>query len=94
MRKSILQETKYCLICKTNENLHYHHIYFGKNRPISDKNGFTCYLCYEHHEGTNGVHGKNGHNLDMYLKRKCQDEFEKLHTRQDFMRLIGKNYLE
>jgi hypothetical protein len=89
-----MQEVKECYICKSVNNLHFHHIYFGKKRKISDKNGFTCYLCYDHHEGTNGVHGLNGHNLDMYLKKTCQEKFERLNTRQDFMRLICKNYLE
>ena len=93
MSKSILQEKKECIICHKTENLHYHHIYFGKNREISDKNGFTCYLCYEHHEGTKGVHGKDGHSLDMYLKQKCQDMFEQTNERSKFISLIGKNYL-
>lgn len=91
--KSILQEKKECFICKTKDNLHLHHIYFGKNRTISDKNGFTCYLCYNHHEGTNGVHGKLGHDLDMYLKRTCQEVFERTHSREEFLKLIGKSYL-
>lgn len=92
--KSIMQDKEECYVCHTTNNLHCHHIYFGaKNRGVSDKNSFTCYLCQQHHEGTNGVHGKNGHNLDLYLKRTCQEKFERLHTRQEFIDLIGRNYL-
>ena len=91
--KSIMQEDKYCFVCGKRNNLHLHHIYFGKNRKVSDKNGFTCYLCYEHHEGTFGVHGKYGHELDLRLKRECQKHFENTRSRNEFMNLIGRNYL-
>ena len=91
--KSILQENKECFVCKKTQNLHLHHIFFGKNRKISDKNGFVCYLCYEHHEGQTGVHNKNGNCLDDYLKKTCQERFERLHSREEFRKLIGKSYL-
>lgn len=93
--KSIIQEFKCCLNCGITQNLHNHHIYFGiKNRKISDKNGFTCWLCHHCHEGTDGVHGKNGHELDLQLKRLCQEKYEENHSREDFIRLIGRNYLD
>ena len=91
--KSVLQDKKECYVCHKQTNLHLHHIYFGKNRKVSDKNGFTCYLCYDHHEGTYGVHGMNGHELDMKLKRDCQLKFEKTKSREEFITLIGRNYL-
>lgn len=91
--KSIMQDNKECYVCKKTQNLHLHHIFFGKNRQISDKNGFVCYLCYEHHEGNQGVHSKNGTNLDNYLKRTCQEKFERLNSREEFRRLIGKSYI-
>lgn len=92
--KSILQEKKECYICHSTYNLHCHHLYFGvQHRKISGENGFMVYLCYEHHEGNNGVHGRNGHTLDLYLKRKCQEKFEETHSREEFMKLIGKNYI-
>ena len=93
--KSIIQTCKECFVCHSTYNLHLHHCYFGlKNRKISDKNGFTCYLCLQHHEGTDGVHGKNGHELDLQLKRLCQEKYEENHSREDFIRLIGRNYLD
>lgn len=91
--KSIMQNNRECYICHACTNLHLHHIYFGKNRRISDKNGFTCYLCYDHHEGTYGVHGMYGHELDLKLKQDCQQEFEKDKSRKEFVALIGRNYL-
>lgn len=91
--KSILQNEKKCLVCGTTENLHLHHIFFGNaNRKISDKNGFTCWLCGIHHNLSNqGVHFNI--KLDAEIKEMCQIEFEKTHTREEFMALIGKNYI-
>lgn len=92
--KSIIQDKRECWVCHTTHGLHLHHCFFGvKNRTISDINGFTCHLCLQHHEGTNGVHGKNGHELDLKLKRLCQEKYEEDHTREDFIRLIGKSYI-
>lgn len=91
--KSILQKTKECYVCHSKVGLHYHHIFFGKNREMSDKNGFTCYLCHNHHEGTFGVHGKYGKDLDTRLKVECQKKFEETHSREEFMLLTFKNYI-
>lgn len=90
--KSIMQDKKECYFCKTKQGLHLHHIYFGANRKISDKMGFVVYLCGKHHNLSNeGVHFDI--NKDLWLKRTCQEKFERLNSREQFMKLIGKNYL-
>lgn len=93
--KSIISEKKECYVCKTIDNLHLHHIMFGKNRKKADKDGLTVYLCYEHHEGTNGVHGRNGHNLDIKLKRIAEKRWIEYYntTIEDFICSYGKNYI-
>ena len=92
--KSIIQEIKECYVCKTTYNLHLHHIFYGTaNRKISDKNGFTVYLCQYHHEGDYGVHGKYGDKLNRELKQLCQKKFEEKDTRDNFIKLIGRSYL-
>lgn len=93
--KSIIQNKKECYVCKTTFNLHLHHIYFGvANRSVSDKNGFVVYLCQYHHESNFGVHGKYGNELNRELKRICQTKYEKNHTRNEFMNLIGRNFID
>lgn len=93
-KPSILQNIKECYVCGATVNLHCHHIYMGANRKVSEDNGFKVWLCGHHHNLSNdGVHGKHGHELDMYLKETCQKEFEKTHTREEFMQLVGRNYL-
>lgn len=89
---SILQDKKECYICKTTQGLHCHHIYFASNRKISEQNGFKVWLCGKHHNLSNeGVHFNR--ELDLYLKRTCQEKFEQTHSRSEFIDKIGRNYL-
>lgn len=88
-----------CLLCElegdtgTKRGLQKHHIFDGPNRQVSEENGFTCYLCRRHHtDGQAAVHN-NISNMRM-LQRACQKIYERRHSRQEFMDLIGRNYLE
>lgn len=92
MAKSIMQDSKQCYITGDTNNLHLHHIYAGGNRKTSDKQGFTVWLRADWHNMSNyGVHFDR--ELDLQLKRECQRKYEETHSREEFMRLIGKNYL-
>lgn len=39
-----------------------------------------------------GIHFNKG--FDLQVKRECQMEYEKTHTRAEFLALIGRNYLD
>lgn len=95
-KQSILQgDKKECYITGQRTNLHCHHIFRGANRKISDENGFFVYLApWLHTTSDQGVHGKNGKELDLMLKRHCQMAYEREHTREEFIALIGRNYLD
>ena len=72
--------------------MHNHHILVGAKIKIRDENGFWVWLAPEwHNMSGNGVHFDR--TLDLMLKRLCQKEYEKGHTREEFMKLIGKSYL-
>jgi hypothetical protein len=90
---SILQSERVCYITGQTNNLHKHHIYFGNPlRRISEENGFWCWLRWDWHNGSDyGVHFNR--ELDLQLKQMCQEEYEKTHSREEFIRLIGKSYL-
>ena len=92
--KSILQQTKECFVTHQTEGLHKHHIYPGYGtRMICEENGFYIYLIPRlHNMSDDGIHFNKG--FDLYIKKLCQEEFEKTHTRAEFMALIGKNYLD
>lgn len=94
MAKSIMQTERRCYVCGTTYNLHEHHIFYGTaNRKQSEKHGFKVFLCGRHHNLSNeGVHFNP--DLDKRLKMECQAKFEETHSRDEFMRIIGKNYLD
>lgn len=91
--KSILQSEKECFVTGATGVLHKHHIYPGKNRRVSEDNGFWVYLRPDWHNAADyGVHFNSA--LDLYLKQSCQVKFEETHSREEFMLLIGRNYLD
>lgn len=95
-KQSILQDKKCCYFTGKTGSLHKHHCYPGPNRKVSDNNGFWVWLTPELHNGNdpNAVHTKPNEGYDMVLKQRCQQEFEKTHTREQFLNLIGRNYLD
>lgn len=90
---SILQTRKQCYITHSTVGLHKHHIFGGANRNISEANGFWVWLRDDlHNMSRDGVH--QDYKLNLKLKQDCQRKYEKTHNRQEFMSLIGKNYLD
>ena len=72
-----------------------HHVYFGRGqREISEAEGFKVYLCLEHHGYTGGPEAVHrNHEICLMLQRDMQRKYEEKHSRAQFMRLIGKNYV-
>lgn len=92
-RYSILtDDLNHCYLCFGNEHynepLDMHEIYGGANRQISIKNGFCIPLCRQHHALITRDNASS-----LILKQQCQREYEKTHSREDFIKLIGKNFL-
>lgn len=72
--------------------VHEHHIFGGPNRQISEAVGLKVYLCPEHHlYGQQAAH--NNHSIMRFLHQDGQRAYERTHTREEFMELIGRNYL-
>lgn len=69
---------------KFSKRLDPHEIYGGSNRKRSIKHKFVKLLCRECHSNENIIN---------QLKIDTQKEYEKNHTRNDFIKLIGKSYL-
>lgn len=88
-----------CYLCvklhgdyRIHQGLHDHHIFGGPNRPVSEAEGFKAWLCPGHHEyGPEAVH--TNHDTMLLLQQDAQREYEKTHSREEFMELIGRNYL-
>lgn len=82
----------YCEICGRGP-AEKHHVFFGSaNRKKSEKFGLVAYLCIDHHrDGPKAAH--RCRETDLYLKEKYQRIFEESHSREEFMREFGRNYL-
>ena len=91
--KSIIQtDGKGCYLCGKTVGLECHHVFGGvANRKLSTRLGLTVMLCHECHTGKNGAQYDPVKN--RMLKADAQFAFERTHTRSEWMRLIGKNYL-
>lgn len=91
-RYSILNNLDNCYFCRKSAQC-IHEVYFGTaNRKVSIKNGFCVGLCnYHHNSSNNSVHYNR--EMDLELKKLYQKEYEKNHTKEEFIKLIGKNYL-
>jgi hypothetical protein len=93
--ESILRTEKgICYACGCNRGYELHHIFFNALRPIADREGLTCYLCAECHRGTYGVHGREGNALNRELKHIAQQRWEFLHSHEEWMTMIGRNYID
>lgn len=94
-KESILTDDfDHCYICGVLGKPHMHHIFGGPLRQISEKWGFKVPLCYRHHNDPScreAVHFNA--NISRMLKAEVQKEFEKTHSHEEFMNLIGRNYL-
>lgn len=100
--KSILQEKDgTCYLCRKlygtdsrQKNIEEHHVFGGTaNRKLSEKYGLKVYLCIAHHrEGPEAVH--QSRRYDLMLKEDAQEAFEQNHTRQEFVNIFGRNWLE
>lgn len=80
--------TDTCYLCGKGGDLARHEVYEGNNRKTSKACGFWVNVCPACHER---YHRER--EMAKELKRDFQIEFEKKHSHEDFMALIGRNYL-
>lgn len=94
--KSIIQNEKKCAITGyTGPGLQRHHVFGAANRNLSEKYGLWVWLKWDRHIA-DSPHATphNDRATDLWLKRIAQRRFEEVHgTREDFVRLFGRNYL-
>lgn len=79
---------KICFMCdldgKQVKKADLHEVYGGSNRQRSIKNGFVKIICRKCHDDEKEI---------IKLRKETQLEYEKNHTREEFIQLIGKSYL-
>ena len=75
-----------CEFCgRYSKQLDPHEIYGGSNRKRSIKNKFIKLLCRKCH---------NNEKIIKQLRIDTQKEYMKTHTKEEFIELIGKSYLD
>lgn len=90
---SIMQDEEKCFVCGATNNLVRHEIYGGyANRKLSKEYGLWVWLTpYWHNASNDGVHFNK--QLETTLKKAGQMAFERTHTREEFIKIFGRNYL-
>lgn len=84
-RYSIFTEDfEHCYYCRKRVKTDIHEVYGGSNRQRSIKNGLCVPLCRVCH---------SSEIIIQDLKKWCQREYEKTHSRDEFIKLIGKSYM-
>lgn len=98
MASSIVQDKKVCFLCGNAfkygwNHLEEHHCFGGPNRRWSEEYGLKVWLCGSscHRSGKHSVH--KDRDTDLMVKRAAQKKFEETHSREEFMRIFGKNYI-
>lgn len=91
VRSSLVEDMSVCVVCKRPRE-QIHHVLRAYNRHHSEEYAYLLPLCAEHHTGNTGIH--NDKQMDIYWRRKAQEDFEEKHgTRQGFINIFGKSYL-
>ena len=97
---SIMQTEKVCYISGREDWLELHHIFGGSNRKNSTKYGLVVWLNHYYHNEPkcpeNLYFGSPHHDKEvmLWLRQQGQKKFEETHTREEFIQIFGKNYLE
>lgn len=90
---SLLQREKVCYITGDTRYLEVHHLFPGCRRAASDRLGLWIWLRHDWHTGTPyAVHSDR--TLHKRLQREGQRAFEARYSRAEWMKEMGKNYLE
>lgn len=85
-RDKNLTKAGICECCgRYSERLDPHEVYGGSNRKRSIKYKFVKLICPKCHSSENKI---------MQLRIDTQKEYEENHTREEFIKLIGKSYLK
>lgn len=66
-----------------------HHCIFGKNRKHSEEYGLKVRMCGKCHRR---LHDED-EEMAMKYRRMAQECFEQHHSRAEFMKIFGRNYL-
>ena len=84
-------ERGFCFYCQRQTECARHEIFYGNGRrKLSKEDGLWCYLCPKCHDFEHDYKlVRNGETL----MQTGQRAYERNHTREEFMKRYGRNYL-
>lgn len=90
LNNKVINELRRCAVCHRMRYCDTHEIFGGKNRQISIRHELQVPLCRNCHFL---VTNKICIDEELIWKRDCQRKFEQHNTREDWLALIGENFL-
>ena len=78
----------FCQLCGEHGITHIHHVFGGSRRGVSERYDFVIELCPNCHSWVHASEAANER-----LKMKYQRIYEQTHTRAQWMKLMGRNWL-
>lgn len=92
--KSIFTDDfKTCYLTGLSGWIEKHHIFGGACRRFSEQYGLVIPVQHHYHnEPPYGIHHNKA--LDLAIKKYAQRKFEEEHSREEFMLIFGRNYLD
>lgn len=89
MKSVIQKDCSKCFVCGKGGELHPHHIFNSSYKKKSEEDGYIIFVhnipCHQK------IHSKSGE--AKYYKMYAQKDYEKSHTREEFIKRYGKSYL-
>lgn len=80
-----------CIRCGGTNQVSYHESLMGSNRQNSIKHNLRVPLCFNCHRF---AHDEPSQEYNNSLKIDMQRKFEEAHSRSEFIRIFGRNYIE
>lgn len=91
--KSVLQKDDKCFYCRMAAGTEWHHLFPGRpNRAHSEADGLKVLLCWPCHWKVHNDTQVSGQMMTE-LKQEGQRAYEETHSREDFVKRYGRNYL-
>ena len=77
-----------CAVCGAENGIELNEVYEGARRGASMTYGFVIPLCHYHHDRFH-----HDRSFALVYKKMFQQEFEKTHSRDEFIKIMHKSYL-
>ena len=86
---AMTDDLDHCYLCG-RDRVHFHHVFGKYNRDKATEDGLFVPVCLECHIK---IHSERSQQLMYNLHRQGQMKYEETHTREEWFKRYGRNYL-